>query len=199
MKIRYGLSILLLLISTGCYHDLGAQSIFDQAMKVVFLHEGNLSDHKSDRGLITRYGISLRFLQLGKMDLNNDGKIDRLDILELTKMGATKLYYQHFWQRHRIDRFVDPRVQIKLMDTAINTGFSRTARIAKKAINRISKEQILVNGVLGDSTVALINQLEPNKFLGAFRTEQADFYKALIKQTPSYDVFRNGWLKRASS
>jgi len=199
MKIRYGLSILLLLISTGCYHDLDAQSVFDQAMKVVFLHEGGLVNHKADRGQSTNFGISLRFIQLGKLDLNGDGVIDSKDIIELTKIGATKLYYQHFWKRHGIERFVDPLVQTKLFDTMINTGGSRAARIAKKAINRLSKEQIPVNGVLGDSTVALINQLYPNKFLGAFRTEQADFYKALIQQTPSYSVFRHGWLKRAAS
>lgn len=180
-------------------NDTDQSSIFKKAVAVVFDHEGYFSDDKADRGGATKFGVSLRFLVAEKIDIDGDGDSDLDDILALTKTDADRIYFEKFWQKYRFDRIIDEQVAIKLFDTSINTGNSRAARIAKKAINKVVVGHIDVDGNFDDETIALINNLSPDLFLKAYRAEQAAFYEALIKQTPEYEVFRNGWKKRAYS
>lgn len=172
---------------------------FKLALKVVMEHEGGLSNDKADKGLITRYGISLRYIRSANIDIDGDGDSDADDILKLTQTDADRIYYRDFWTKYKLDRFINNRISTKLFDSIVNMGYYRTSALTKRALNKAIFGHISVDGVLDDRTVDIINNMESVLFLNAFRVEQAAFYEALIKRTPAFSVFRKGWLARANS
>lgn len=174
------------------------QDHFDKALKVVLKHEGYLSDDRFDKGGLTKWGISLRFLQAESIDVDGDGDVDRDDILKLTQTDADKIYFKYFWTKNHYDQILDEKIAIKLFDIAVNTGASRAHKILKKALNDVIYEPISIDKTLDDETMQIVNLVEPSLLLKALRKEQAQFYLDIIKITPNYAKFKNGWLKRAA-
>ena len=81
---------------------------FESAIKQTLIHEGGYNEVKGDAGGATNFGISLRFLKglddnLDLADINNDGKIDSLDIKNLTEEHAKKIYFEEFWKANKCD------------------------------------------------------------------------------------------------
>jgi len=162
------------------------QDHFKKALKVVLEHEGYLSNDRFDKGGLTKWGVSLRFLQAEAIDVDGDGDVDRDDILKLTQ---TKNHY---------DQIFDEKIAIKLFDIAVNTGSSRAHKILKKALNDVIYEPIAVDKTLDDETMQIVNLVEPSLLLKALRKEQAQFYLDIIKITPNYKKFAKGWAARAA-
>lgn len=175
-----------------------SKSHFQDAMKVVLEHEGFLSDDKHDRGGLTKWGLSLRFLQLESLDIDGDGDVDRDDVKAITKEKMYHIYFDKFWKLNGYDRIESERIATKLLDITVNTGGSRAHKILKKAINRALNENMTVDGTLDNGTISIVNAIEPVVLLDSIRAEQADFYRALVKKTPAYKVFEKGWLRRAA-
>ena len=63
---------------------------FEDYLKVILKHEGLYSNHPKDPGSSTMMGISLRFLKMKGIDINNDGDINIKDIKELTVEKADR-------------------------------------------------------------------------------------------------------------
>ena len=67
---------------------------FKQAHAFVRKWEGGFDDHPNDPGGVTNYGVSLAYLKdhgLDIGDINDDGVIDRKDILAMTPEKAAEL------------------------------------------------------------------------------------------------------------
>ncbi|PZN06451.1 MAG: hypothetical protein DIU69_13250, partial [Bacillota bacterium] len=63
---------------------------FLRAVDVVLKHEGGLSEHPSDPGGITHWGISLRsYPELGEEGIRN-----------LTREQAAEIYYRDFYAKY---------------------------------------------------------------------------------------------------
>lgn len=170
---------------------------FDEALAVVLKHEGYLSNDPVDKGGLTKWGVSLRFLQIEKIDVDGDGDVDIDDIKKLTKTDADKIYLNKFWNRNGYGRILDKKIAIKMMDISVNTGANRAHKILKKAINDVIYSPIEVNGILDNDTIELVNFIDSKLLLDALRNQQKQFYLDIIKITPSYIKFKNGWLNRA--
>ena len=174
------------------------QDHFKKALKVVLEHEGYLSNDHFDKGGLTKWGVSLRFLQAEAIDVDGDGDVDRDDILKLTQTDADKIYFKYFWTKNHYDQIFDEKIAIKLFDIAVNTGSSRAHKILKKALNDVIYEPIAVDKTLDDETMQIVNLVEPSLLLKALRKEQAQFYLDIIKITPNYKKFAKGWAARAA-
>ena len=169
---------------------------FDIAMQTVLRHEGGLSHDKNDPGGYTKYGISLRFLKDSKIDPNGDGVEDKEDIIHLTQTEADKIYYNKFWIKGHYDKIGDRRVAAHLFDFGVNAGLSQSAKLSKRAINRILTTPIIVDGIMDAKTIQIINHLVPSVFLSAFNAEEEDFYLGIVKRHPQLKCFLKGWLNR---
>ena len=170
---------------------------FVYAMETVIKHEGGLSNHKSDRGKITKYGISLRYLINEKFDLNNDGAINDADIIHLTRTEADKIYYREWYKKHRYDEIVNKDILTDIMDFSINVGATQCHKTLKRAINRIISDPIEVDGDFDNDTIEIVNLIEPMVLHEALNQEQEAFYRGLVKKNPALSVFLDGWLKRS--
>lgn len=170
---------------------------FQYAVEKIIRHEGGLSNHKDDKGSWTKYGISLRYLQNENFDLNGDGIISKEDVIHLTRTEADKIYYKEWYLKHKYNLIKDKIVMTDIMDFSINTGASQCHKTLKRAINRIVINQVPVDSVLDDGTIALINSLNQVEFHKALNQEQEKFYRLLVKNNPALSVFINGWLRRS--
>ena len=171
---------------------------FDYAVGVVLEHEGGLSNDKYDKGGITKYGISLRFIQAEGIDINDDGLIDPRDIKNLSLDDAKDIYKAQWWDKYHYDDINDLKVATKLFDMSVNTGAHQAHKLAQRAVNILIPEKLVVDGILGKKTLNALNGADKYKLMNAMRSELGNFYKLLVQKTPSLGVFMKGWLARAA-
>lgn len=88
--------------------DKPSDKAFDRAMAFVFAWEDGLSEHPSDPGGLTKYGISKR-------------AYPNLDIANLTKEQARQIFYRDYWLATGCDK-VGADLALVLFDSAVNCG-----------------------------------------------------------------------------
>lgn len=176
---------------------LSSEDNFEQAMKVVMKHEGGLSDDKNDRGGVTRYGISLRFLKAEKIDVDGDGDIDRDDIIHLTRTAADKIYFKEWYMKYHYDEILDVAILTDILDFSINVGASQCHKTVRRAINAVIDDPIEVNGKFDKEVIEIINLMDAGVLHSAINNQQKRFYRSLVEKNSELKPFLNGWLRRA--
>ncbi len=183
---------------------------FDRLVSHIVGIEGGYNNIKEDNGGATKYGISLRFLIAeGKIDLDQngfadfdldmDGDIDGADIRALTPIQAKNLYYTCFWMRYRCYELPE-KIDGAVFDQAINGGGVSAVKMLQNAINRtFPRYNLLVDGVLGNKTIAAINGINNrDNVLSMYRYLAAQRYRGIVAQDPKQVKFLRGWLNRAA-
>ena len=168
-------------------------SNFDAAVRVVLANEGGLVNNENDSGGITNYGISLCLLK----QLQHDAVAD--DIRKLSKNRAIQIYSSEFWDKAPFDSLTVPEVATAVFDAAVMSGVGEAIKMAQRACNEVLEgvSKVDVDGVLGRKTLAAINCVHPQIFLGAFRRERVAFYQDLVRLNPDDIGFLAGWVHRA--
>ena len=152
--------------------------MFDQAIQVIFKHEGGYVDHPNDPGGETNFGISRR-------------AFPNEDIKNLTKQRAKEIYYQHYWSPLNLYRLDNANVCLELFDMAVNAGKSRAVRMAQRLIG------VKVDGKLGPLTAMAINNYQRD-FVMDYKHARKVFYEYLANKYSRYNVFLKGWLNRVN-
>ncbi len=178
-------------------HEFEYPESFEFAHKIVAEAEGGLVEHKNDPGGLTKFGISLRFLEdfektkLGRTILTEMKifSVERKVIVSLTKEQAKKIMYHAFWLSPNINKL--PLIlSIITYDYAVNSGSFYAVKVLQKAVGA------KVDGILGSKTRK--QAFESDVCLSAknMLEERAKFYIRLSKQKPKLKVFLKGWLNR---
>lgn len=89
-------------------------SDFDRCISFVLRMEGGLSEHPSDPGGTTNYGISQR-------------SFPHLDIKNLAREEAVEIYRTLYWDRADCDSLPWP-MNLLVFDTAVNSGVGTATR-----------------------------------------------------------------------
>lgn len=163
---------------------MASSEVFNTAHNFVLKWEGGLCDDPADAGGITKYGVSLRFLQNIKPDAT------RYDIINMTKAEAKALFKKHFWDRCRCAEMPDKTAFI-LYDTAVNVGCKQAVKFLQRAVGTF------VDGLIGPKTIKAACTVNDNpEVLDNFLHQREVFYENLAKNKPSQKVFLKGWLNR---
>src|SRR5690349_24305390 len=105
-----------------------AASCFDAALARVLAHEGGYSNHPSDPGGPTKFGITLadyrRHLKPGASAA--DVRAMRLD-------EARAIYRAHYWAALRCDE-LPAGLDYALFDYGVNSGIGRAARVLQRLV-----------------------------------------------------------------
>lgn len=88
--------------------DFSGNADFDQAVEFVLEREGVLSNHKNDRGGLTKYGISQK--------ANPD-----VDVANLSREDAIGIYKDRYWDSIGADN-MDMATALIAFDTSVNSG-----------------------------------------------------------------------------
>ncbi|WP_367276335.1 glycoside hydrolase family 108 protein, partial [uncultured Desulfovibrio sp.] len=132
--------------------------------------EGGLAEHPADPGGLTKYGVSMRWVQdLAReareeclrlrrscdgcvrpaagdcawqaLDLDMDGDVDADDVRACTRAQAAALFRRHFWDRLACGRLPLP-LAVTLYDGAVNMGPARAVRQLQSAMNLVGEAEL---------------------------------------------------------
>lgn len=196
-------------------------STFEQAIKVVLMHEGGWVNDPSDLGGETNFGISTLIIERERMTPEYLGLaivppppvvVNGVETLQsirarrnfagwlkpLTVTTATKIYRQLFWDRYGYGRILDQASATKVFDFGVNAGPHNAGAVAQTAANACGPFGLKVDGSLGDKSYAAINASEPRMFLAQMRKAMEDYYNLIIAKRPLNEKFRSNWMHRAA-
>lgn len=157
------------------------EKIFDYLLKV----EGGYSNDKHDKGGKTKYGIT----EEDARDFGYKG-----DMQDLTKDFAKNIYLKKYYLRNKLDKVVNDKVALSVCDFIVNGG-AWGAKKAQAALNELGFD-LRVDGVLGEKSLAALNEVDENKFLEKYHDLQRRYYRVLAANKPSQKKFLTGWLNR---
>lgn len=146
---------------------------FNEAIEKVLVHEGGYVNDPNDAGGETKYGISKR-------------AYPDIDIKNLTKEEAKKIYEQDYWLKSYADK-LPLDVRYIHFDTAINMGRSAAARLLQRSIGGIA-----VDGKIGNQTLS--NTHKTNLF--KYALYRLAHYNKIIGRKNSQVKYINGWTNR---
>ena len=183
--------------------------VFDNAFNYVLFNEcgpdkDSVVNHEKDTGGITKYGISLRFLQSIPLDrLKIYGifayeMVQSDDIIRLTIENAKAIYRGEFWGYAPFEKINVDNVRNYIFDTAVNCGIAPAVKCAQRACWAVhaSSHILLDDGIMGSKTLMLVNRCGSD-LLNAMRSERAGYYRIIVEKNPSQADFIDGWLNRA--
>jgi lysozyme family protein len=162
--------------------DPNSDPLFQQAVAIVLRHEGGYVDDPADPGGETKFGISRR-------------SYPDLDIAALTSGEAEAIYYRDWWLPHRYGE-LPAAVACKVFDLAVNLGARTVVTLLQGACVACGQD-IAVDGVLGDRTLAAADACDPGALLGAVKRAAADHYRTIAAGRPVLRKYLAGWLARA--
>lgn len=175
---------------------------FLTALQETLRKEGRLADHKADRGGITDYGISLRFLKtlpLIDADITGDGHVNEDDIKALDPATVAKLYRKYFWDFYKLDNINHPRIAVKAFDLLVWMRSVSAVKIIQRGLRSCGKT-VDEDGILGSQTFRAIEDIRDElRLFAAMRSEAFGHIQLIVAKDPDQLGFFNGWKNRAYS
>jgi len=152
---------------------------FEVALEFTLAWEGGTSDHASDQGGLTKYGISQR-------------SYPALDVLNLTLEKAKLIYLRDYWNPIRGSELPHP-VALVLFDLAVNSG----VRTASRALQRVLNVQ--VDGIIGPKTLAAALQKDSIELAKLIIDSRIKHLSRLVSSNTSQLAFLYGWMRRCAA
>lgn len=162
--------------------------------------EGDYTDHPSDRGGPTRFGITEQVARAYgyKADMRN-----------LPRELATDIYLQRYWIDPKFDQVANLSLLLaeELLDTGINMGQATAAKFLQRALNVLNQRaskypDLAVDGYLGAISLAALRTFlqqrgkEGEKVLfKMLNAQQSVRYMELAEKNVSQEDFEFGWQK----
>jgi|TARA_R110000851_G_scaffold139254_1_gene276132 lysozyme family protein len=150
---------------------------FDEIIEIVLHHEGGYVNDPDDPGGETNFGIAKR-------------SHPDVDIKNLTKDGAKKIYKKHYWDRNKVESLSEELRHI-YFDMCVNQGRGRAVKILQQSANA-KGANLKVDGGLGPKTIGALNGVE----LQRVRAYRIKYYADLVTRKPDLEKFYFGWFRR---
>lgn len=161
--------------------------------------EGNYSNHPSDRGGPTRFGVTEKVARA--YGYKGDMKVFPREL------AKEVFLIQYFLEPHfdRIAELSQP-IAAELFDTAVNTGVSFTKPLIQQALNLLNREQadykdIEEDGIIGNDTVAALKAFLAKRgtrgeavMVKLLNIMQGARYIEITKARPKNEAFMFGWI-----
>lgn len=107
-----------------------------------------------------------------------------------------QFYYKYFYTPMKIDQINDLLTSGQLFAMGVNAGSKTAAKLLQKAINKVYKVNIAVDGIIGKNTLTYANG-EKSTQVGREMINQCNsYYDSLVAKKPSNKKFLNGWKNR---
>lgn len=158
---------------------------FQRSLKAVLKHEGGYVDHPRDPGGATNLGITLGTARAYRLDIDNDGDVDKNDVRLLTPETAAPVYKDGYWLKCHCDK-LPAGVDYMVFDLAVNSGTNRAMRYLQRAVGAVE------DGKIGPKTLLLVNKLNEADIIRRMSDIREEFYRSLS----TFSTFGKGWIRR---
>ena len=152
---------------------------FDTAFDLVLKHEGGYSDHKSDPGGKTMYGVTERVAREAGY---------KEDMRELPLDLAKRVYLERYWKPVRADD-LPPSIRYAIFDAAVNSGPAQAALWLQRALG------VKADGVIGPITLKAAYAANPDALRMRMLSQRLRFMAGLS----NWPAFSRGWAIRIAS
>lgn len=164
---------------------------FNKVIDEVLKSEGGYSNHPSDAGGETNFGITVAVArENGYTGPMKDMPVD----------FAKKVYKIKYWDSLKLDQVRNQEVAEILFDVAVNAGVGRAAEFMQRMVNYMTKSNIEPDGKIGKITIEKVNEIDTSKEAELatmiLATLQGAHYMACCDRREANEDFLLGWLRR---
>jgi lysozyme family protein len=152
---------------------------FDRAFDILLGHEGSYSNHPSDPGGETMWGVTRRVALL-------EGYTGDMHILP--REFAKSIYRKKYWDAVQADS-LPLTCRYAVFDAAVNSGPTKAIRWLQRAVD------VVDDGVLGPVTLKAAQATNGLKVCVLFSAYRLDF----LTNLPTWGQFGKGWARRVAS
>lgn len=147
---------------------------FDDAVEIIIKHEGGskVSNHSSDPGGLTKFGISQRSYK-------------DVDIENLTLGHAKDIYRRDYWNACKCEG-LPSYMRLMVFDCAVNQGVTFATQTLQRVLG------VKRDGVIGEKTMKEAHKVYPPDFISEYAIQRLDRYMKI----KTFDVFGKGWTRR---
>lgn len=155
---------------------------YDESLRRLLIHEGGYSNHPSDPGGPTKFGITIsdyrEYVKPGAT---------AADVRAMTIEDAKAIYRAHYWDALRCDE-LPAGLDYAVFDYGVNSGIGR----AKKVLQRVLG--VTADGVFGPETIRAVTACAPKQTIVAICDERLRF----LQRLSTWPVFGKGWGRRVT-
>lgn len=152
---------------------------FDEAFHELLGHEGAYSDHPSDPGGATRWGVTERVAR--EFGYAGDMKVFPVE-------AAKQIYRAQYWDRVSADQLPDP-LRYPTFDAAVNSGVTQAVKWLQRAVGAVD------DGRIGPETIRMANASNPERAARRMVGRRLRF----MTELGTWQAFGRGWSKRIAS
>ncbi len=160
-----------------------AASTYDEALRRLLAHEGGYSNHPSDPGGPTNFGITLA-------DYRRYIKLDATaaDVRAMSVDQAKAIYRERYWDAQRCDE-LPAGVDYSIFDYGVNSGIGRSGKVLRRVVGLSDG-----NSTVTDQVLAYARVRDPKVLAAAICDERLAFLQSLR----TWPVFGRGWGRRVA-
>src|SRR5215510_7280658 len=157
-----------------------AASSYDEALARLLVHEGGYSNHPSDPGGPTNWGITIH-------DARAYWKKDATasDVRSMPVEVAKDIYRSKYWDAMRCDD-LPAGVDYAVFDYGVNSGIGRAGKVLQRLV------ATAVDGEVGPDTIAAAKRANAAALIEAICDERLAFLQGLR----TWPTFGKGWGRR---
>jgi lysozyme family protein len=157
-------------------------SSYDEALRRLLVHEGGYSNHPSDPGGPTKYGITIfDYRKYVKPDAN------AADMRAMTLDEAKAIYRARYWAALCCDD-LPAGLDYAVFDYGVNSGVARAAKVLQRLVG------VADDGRIGPATLAAVRRRDPAELIARLCEERLSF----LKRLKTWPVFGAGWGRRVA-
>jgi len=160
-----------------------AASGYDAALARLLAHEGGYTNHPSDPGGPTNFGITIA-------DYRKYVKADAIaaDVRAMTVAQASAIYRTRYWDAQRCDE-LPAGVDYAVFDYGVNSGIGRSGKVLRRLLKLPDTTHKVTDDVL-----AAARRADAAALAASICDERLRFLKSL----KTWPVFGKGWGRRVA-
>jgi lysozyme family protein len=157
-----------------------AASSYDAALARLLAHEGGYTNHPSDPGGPTNFGITIndyrRYVKPGAT---------AADVRAMPIADAKAIYKAHYWDAMRCDE-LPAGLDYAVFDYGVNSGIGRAVKVLQRLVGAA------VDARMTDALLVLVARRDAADLIGRLCDERLAF----LKHLKTWPVFGSGWSRR---
>lgn len=160
-----------------------AKQNYEEGLRRLLLHEGGYTNHPSDPGGPTNFGITIHdYRKYVKPDAT------AADVKAMSLGQAKAIYRAKYWDAQKCDA-LPSGVDYAIFDYGVNSGIGRSGKVLRRVLGISDHTYVVTEGV-----VSIAAKADARKLVNDICDERLRFLKSL----KTWRTFGNGWGRRVS-